>query len=68
VTEATFIFHGLFPDHIEADEGLDEQFCKVPFDIECDEKFHSHLLTDIWPVNGEDATLTFEVRYDIPFE
>ncbi len=68
MTKATFFFHGLFPDHIEANEGLDKQICKVLFDVEFDKKFQSHLLADIWPVNEEEATPTFEVRYDLPFE
>ncbi len=68
MTKATFFFHGLFPDHIEANGGLDKQICKVLFDVEFDKKFQSHLLADIWPVNGEEATPTFEVRYDLPFE
>ena len=66
---ANFFFHGLFPDHIETNEGMDRQICKVLFDVEFDGKFHSHLLADIWPIEDEEDDIpTFEVRYDLPFK
>ena len=68
MAKANFFFHGLFPDHIEANEGSGRQVCKVLFDVTFDDKFHSHLLADIWPVDENDDIPTFEVRYDLPFE
>lgn len=68
MTKANFFFHGLFPDYIEPNEGSDRQICKVLFDVDFEAKFHSHLLADIWPVEDEDETPSFEVRYDLPFE
>ena len=68
VAKANFFFHGLFPDHIESNEGVARQVCKVLFDVDFDGKLHSHLFADIWPVESEDETPTFEVRYDLPFE
>jgi len=29
VKTANFFFHGLFPDHIEANEGTGKQVCKI---------------------------------------
>ncbi len=68
MAKANFFFHGLFPDHIESNKGQAKQVCKVLFDVDFDGKFHSHLLADIWPVDEEDGTPTFEVHYDLPFE
>lgn len=68
VGKATFFFHGLFPDHIEPDEGTGRQVCKVLFDVQFDGKLHSHLLADIWPVEEKDGVPVFEVCYDLPFE
>lgn len=68
MSKANFFFHGMFPDHIESNEGLGRQICKVLFDVDFDGNFHSHLLADIWPVEEEDGKPTFEVRYDLPFE
>ena len=67
MTKAKFLFHGLFPDHIEANGGLGRQICKVLFDVDFNGCLHSHLLADIWPVEEEDAIPTFNVRYDLPF-
>ncbi len=68
VKTANFFFHGLFPDHIVANEGLGKQVCKILFDVDFDGKFHSHLLADLWPIDEGDGIPTFEVRYDLPFE
>lgn len=68
MAKANFFFHGLFPDHIEANEGQGREICKVLFDVEFDGDFYSHLLADLWPVEEEDGIPIFEVRYDLPFE
>jgi len=68
VPTAKFFFHGLFPDHIEANEGTGKQICKVLFDVDFEGKFHSHLLADLWPVEDGDDIPTFEVRYELPFQ
>ena len=65
---AIFFFHGLFPDHIEADEGAGKQISKILFDVSFDGEFYSHLLADLWPIEEGDGIPTFEVRYDLPFE
>jgi hypothetical protein len=71
VSTANFIFHGLFPDHIEANEGTSEnsgkQICKILFDVDFEGEFHSHLLADLWPVEEGDNIPTYEVRYELPF-
>ena len=64
---ANFFFHGLFPDHIEANEGTGKQICKVLFDVDFAGEFHSHLLADLWPVEDDDNIPTYEVRYELPF-
>ncbi len=64
---ASFFFHGLFPDQIEANEGTGKQICKILFDVDFEGTFHSHLLADLWPVDDEDGVPTFEVRYELPF-
>ena len=72
MSKANFFFHGLFPDQIEADEGLGKQICKILFDVDFDGVFHSHLLADLWPLEEEqweqDGIPIFEVRYDLPFD
>ena len=65
---AKFFFHGLFPDHIEKNNGNSSEICKVLFDVEFADKFHSHMLADLIPLDEGDDVPTYEVRYDIPFE
>lgn len=68
MAKANFFFHGLFPDQIEANEGLGKQICKILFDVNFEDEFYSHLLADLWPVEEEDGIPTFEVRFDLPFD
>jgi len=71
VPTANFFFHGLFPDHIEANEGTGKQISKVLFDVDFEGKFHSHLLADLWLLEEEqweeDHIPIYEVRYELPF-
>jgi len=71
VSTANFFFHGLFPDHLEANEGTGRQICKVLFDVDFEGVFHSHLIADLWPVDEKeweaDGRPIYEVRYDLPF-
>lgn len=68
MAQATFFFHGLFPDSGSADRTRGRPSCKVLFDAEFEGSFHSHLLADLESVIGDDKTLTFEVRHALPFE
>ena len=72
MSTANFFFHGLFPDHIEANEGTGKVTSKVLFDVDFEGAFHSHLLADIWAINENewepDGRPIYEVRYDLPFD
>lgn len=68
MAQATFFFHGLFPDHVQADSRGGRPSCKVLFDVEFEGSFHSHLLADLESSVGEDQALVFEVRHALPFE
>ena len=71
MSAAIFFFHGLFPDHIETNEGAGRKICKVLFDVNFEGEFHSHLLADLWPIDEkeweEDDIPIYEVRYELPF-
>ncbi len=68
MAQATFFFHGLFPDHAKAGGHGDKPTSKVLFDVEFEGSFHSHLLADLKTAVGEDQELVFEVRHALPFE
>lgn len=55
----------MFPDVVETDVSP-KQVAKVLFDVEFNQKFHSHLLADIELV-VEDGELEYEVRSQLPF-
>ena len=65
---ANFFFHGLFPDYIEPNKDQGKQICKILFDVDFEGEFYSHLIADLWPIEEEDGSPTFEVRYDLPFD
>ncbi len=71
MTTANFFFHGLFPDHIEANEGSGKQVCKVLFDVDFEGEFHSHLLADLWLLEDQqwqaDGIPEYEVSFKLPF-
>lgn len=68
MAQATFFFHGLFPDPVKAGGHGDRPTCKVLFDVEFEGSFHSHLLADLESTVGEDQAQVFEVRHALPFE
>ncbi|MYB89654.1 MAG: hypothetical protein F4X93_06840 [Proteobacteria bacterium] len=68
MAQATFFFHGLFPDHAKAGGHGNKPTSKVLFDVEFEGSFHSHLLADLETAVGEDQALVFEVRHALPFE
>ncbi len=68
MAKANFFFHGVFPDHVEADKNQGRQICKILFDVDFAGRFHSHLLADIYPPEEENGVLSFEVHYDLPFK
>ncbi len=71
MSSANFFFHGLFPDHIEANEGGGQQVCKVLFDVDFEGEFHSHLLADLYPLEEQQWQASgipeYEVRFNLPF-
>lgn len=64
MSKANFVFHGLFPDVITTQDSPKE-IIKVLFDVEFNDKFHSHLLADIELIK-EDGE--YEVRTKLPFK
>ena len=68
MAQATFFFHGLFPDCVKADKDRSKPGCKILFDTEFEGSFHSHLLADLETIVGEDRALIFEVHHALPFE
>lgn len=64
MTKANFVFHGLFPDVVEAKE-IPKQIIKVLFDVDFNNQFHSHLLADL---EFYEADEEFEVRAKLPFQ
>ena len=71
VSSANFFFHGLFPDHIETNEGKRQKVCKVLFDVDFEGEFHSHLLADLYPLEEQQWRASgipeYDVRYNLPF-
>jgi hypothetical protein len=72
LSTANFFFHGLFPDHIEANECVGKQVSKILFDVDFEGKFYSHYLADLWLLEeeewDEDGVPIYEVRYELPFK
>ena len=63
MSKAKFVFHGLFPDVIDAGDNT-KQIAKILFDVEFEGKFHSHLLADLEYIEEDNE---FEVRSKLPF-
>ena len=57
--EAVFVFHGLFPDVMQANH---KQIAQVLFDIDFKGQLYSHYLADIEQVEPNE----FEVRCQLP--
>lgn len=71
MSTANFFFHGLFPDHIEANDGLGKPVCKILFDVDFEDTFHSHLLADLWLLEEQQWRVAdipeYEVSFKLPF-
>jgi hypothetical protein len=63
MSKAKFVFHGLFPDVVDASD-TPKEIARVLFDVEFNQQFHSHLMADIELIK-EDGE--FEVRSELPF-
>jgi len=63
MSKAKFVFHGIFPDVVDSSDTAKE-ITRVLFDVEFNQKFHSHLMADIELIK-EDGE--FEVRSKLPF-
>ena len=63
MSKAKFVFHGLFPDVVDADNAHKE-IARVLFDVEYKQQFHSHLMADIELIKDDGE---FEVRSELPF-
>jgi hypothetical protein len=57
--DAIFVFHGLFPDVMQADR---KQIAQVLFDIDLQDHLYSHYLADIEQIAADE----FEVRCQLP--
>ena len=57
--DAIFVFHGLFPDVMQADH---KQIAQVLFDIDFQDHLYSHYLADIEQIAVDE----FEVRCQLP--
>ena len=64
MTQANFVFHGLFPD-VRQSGKTHKEIAKVLFDIDFNGQFYSHLIADIEYL---DASHELEVRCQLPIQ
>jgi len=61
LSDAIFVFHGLFPDVVQSNH---QSIAQILFDIEFEDHLHSHYLADIEQIKPDE----FEVRCQLPID